>query len=449
MSLVAAESALASATRALGSAALRGGANYAARRIQRRFRNRKGRGGRKRRGRPVRRGTLNAAIKRAFPRKRRKRFDASALSHSALANHYNYNSLDYCVTENLGGYNVSRFAVTTDPEHHFSDLYSLHDSMTIQNNGVDTASGLPPAFAPSTNGFTGSDVSWYTNLDFTKGVGKWTSTAVSSPVIPGQADSNNISNQIFQMRTHFKEWRKRSIKFTIRWRGMIDNTHSLQIPQGFYKVVERTTIKDKLDSSGNVLPDTALDFETVSTSTRRLGLTQSLQHAYGIPQPISSHPGAAGLFPNAWNIKTESPKSFDVTPPPMEEFTYQNVARNPKGWKRIPRSKTFSIHIDHSAIWSKTTKSNIFEDPIILFIYKETPPSWIKQTLHTTGTTFPTPALASTTYDLETSPEHGTDIVPAQIFDIKVLHCYGFKNRIEDMVDIPTNYPYQALTVPN
>jgi hypothetical protein len=393
------------------------------------------------------------------PVPRRKRFDASALSHSALANHYNYNSLDYCVTENLGGYNVSRHAVTTDPEHHFSDLYSLHDSMTIQNNGVDTATGLPPAYAPSTNGFVGSDVSWYTNLDFTKGVGKWTSTAVSSPVIPGQADSNNISNQIFQMRTHFKEWRKRSIKFTIRWRGMIDNTHSLQIPQGFYKVVERTTIKDKLDASGNVLPDTALDFETVSTSTRRLGLTQSLQHAYGIPQPVSSHPGAAGLFPNAWNIKTESPKSFDVTPPPMEEFTYQNVARNPKGWKRIPRSKTFSIHVDHSAVWSKTTKSNIFEDPIILFIYKETPPSWIKQVLSTTGT-----LAADGAYDhngpntwttttgsvaLETSPEHGTDIVPAQIMDIKVLHCYGFKNRIEDMVEIPTNYPYQGLTVPN
>jgi hypothetical protein len=331
--------------------------------------------------------------------------------------------------------------------------------MAIQNNGVDTATGLPPAYAPSTNGFVGSDVSWYTNLDFTKGVGKWTSTAVSSPVIPGQADSNNISNQIFQMRTHFKEWRKRSIKFTIRWRGMIDNTHSLQIPQGFYKVVERTTIKDKLDASGNVLPDTALDFETVSTSTRRLGLTQSLQHAYGIPQPVSSHPGAAGLFPNAWNIKTESPKSFDVTPPPMEEFTYQNVARNPKGWKRIPRSKTFQIHIDHSAVWSKTTKSNIFEDPIILFIYKETPPSWIKQVLSTTGT-----LAADGAYDhngpntwttttgsvaLETSPEHGTDIVPAQIMDIKVLHCYGFKNRIEDMVEIPTNYPYQGLTVPN
>ena len=410
-----------------------------------------------------------------YKRKGRKRFDASSLSHSALANHYNYNSLDYCVTENLGGYNVSRHAITTDPEHHFSDLYSLHDSMTIQNNGVDTATGLPPNYAPSTNGFHGSDVTWYTNLDFTHGVGKWTSTAVSNPVIPGQADSNNISNQIFQMRKHFKEWRKRSIKFTFRWRGSIDNTHSLSIPQGFFKVVQRTTIKDKLDANGAVLPDTALDFETVSTSTRRLGLTQSLQHAYGIPQPAAAHPGAAGLFPNEWNIKTEVPKSFDVNPPPMEEFTYENIARNPKGWRRIPRSRNFSIHVDHDATWSKTTKSNIFEDPIILFVYKETPPSWIKQTLHTTGTVAATAAdpaygtgwkdialpaggyvaQGANTYlqigetNLFTSPEHGTDIVPAQIFDLKVLHCYGFKNRIEDMTEIPETYPVQALTVPN
>jgi len=445
--LVAAESALASASRALGAAALRGGANYAARRIQRRFRKRRKGIMTPRYARKPRRGNGKKA------RVKRNRFNAAALSHSALANHYNYNSLDYCVTENLGGYNVSRYKITDDPGHHFDDQYSLHDSMTIQNNGVDTATGLPPAYAPSTNGFTGSDVSWYTNLDFTKGVGKWTSSAVSSPVIPGQEQSNNISNQIYEMRKHFKEWRKRSIKFTFRWRNMIDNSHTLQIPEGFYKVVQRTTITDKLDATGNVLPDTALDFEVTSTATRRLGLTQSLQHAYGIPQPVATHPGAAGLFPNEWNTKTESPKSFDVDPPPMEEFTYENIARNPKGWRRIPRTKNFSIHVDHSPIWSKTTKSNIFEDPIILFVYKETPPSWLQTTLHTTGTqsnpAYGTPALPSTTLDLHTVNEHGTYIVPAQIFDLKVLHCYGFKNRIEDMVDIPITYPVQALTVPN
>lgn len=451
MSLVAAESALASATRALGAAALRGGANYAARRIQRRFRNRRNpkyvRGKAKYVLKPRRGNGKRARIKT-------KRFDAASLSHSALANHYNYNSLDYCVTENLGGYNVSRYKITTDPGHHFDDQYSLHDSMTIQNNGVDISTGLPPPLtSPHTYGFTGSDVTWYTNLDFTKGVGKWTSTAVSDPVVPGQAESNNISNQIYEMRKHFKEWRKRSIKFTFRWRNMIDNSHTLQIPEGFYKVVQRTTIKDKLDASGNVLPDTALDFEVTSTSTRRLGLTQSLQHAYGVPHTVATHPGAAGMFPNTWNIKTEPVKEFDVNPPPMEEFTYENIARNPKGWKRIPRSRNFSIHVDHSPIWSKTTKSNVFEDPIILFVYKETPPSWLQTTLHTTGTqsnpAYGTPALPNTTLDLHTVNEHGTYIVPAQIFDLKVLHCYGFKNRIEDMVEIPTTYPYQALTVPN
>ena len=57
--LIAAENALARATRALGAAALRGGANYAARKIQRRFRKNKSR---RRKGRKTRSDTKDANV---------------------------------------------------------------------------------------------------------------------------------------------------------------------------------------------------------------------------------------------------------------------------------------------------------------------------------------------------------------------------------------------------
>ena len=457
--LVAAESALVSATRTLARAAVVSGGKYAARRIQRRFRKNKSARS-KRRGKPVRR-------QRSTGRQggKNSRLKAGEMRHSALANHYNYNTLDYCVTENLGGYNTSRFIVLA--EHAFDELHSLHDSHISSNNGTDLATGLP-ADPDAPSGFHGNDDSWYMNLDYTHGVGKWSSTAVSNPVLAGQAESNRISNQVYALRENFKKWRKRAVKFTISWRGSIDNTHMLSIPEGFYMVVPRESIKIKLGTGNTVLPDTAQDFEVFSSITRKLSTTKTLQRKYGIPNSVAVTTADTGLFPN------KADGLAGGTPAPMEEFTYENIARNPKGWKKIPRKQTFEIHKDYPLQFSDTTVSNAFEDPIILFIFKETPPSWLKTTLHTTGniaatgadstygtgwksstdTTGPFIANSNGSYlqigatSLYTSPEHGVDIVPAQIFDMKVLHCYSFANRIEDLNTIPDNYPVLSTLIP-
>tara|TARA_B110000211_G_scaffold230301_1_gene289603 strand:- start:774 stop:2168 length:1395 start_codon:yes stop_codon:yes gene_type:complete len=458
--LIAAESALASATRALGRAAVVSAGKYGIRKIQARYRGRK-----TRRAYPNRKTiTVRRKKRKGKPSRRRGRVPkAGDMRHSALANHYNYNTLDYCVTENLGGYNTSRHFVLED--HQWDDLHSLHDTHTCSNNGTDLATGLP-GNPSGTSGFTGSAASWYMNLDFTHGVGKWTSTAVSNPVLPGQAESNSISNQIYNIRQNFKKWRKRAVKFTIKWRGAIDNSHSLSIPEGYYMVCSREDLKIKLGTGNLVLPDTAQDFEVITTTTRRLSTTKTLERKYGIPNSVATSTTTAGLFPN----------STDPTgpPPAMEDFTYENIARNPKGWKKIPNKQQFEITQEYPLQFSDTTVSNAFEDPIIFFVFKETPPSWLKTTLHTTGTIAASATdpdygtgwkdiaassggyvnQGTNTYlqiggaDLYTSPEHGTTITTAQVFDMKVLHCYSFANRIEDLNSIPTNYPYLGTLVP-
>lgn len=429
--LALAESSLQQATRAIGAAALRNVANHAARRIQSRFRRNKGTNTRKgRRSRREQRRKTRSKGKRLTKK------DMSNLTHGGIQKHYHYNSLQYCVTEENKMYNSGRIQITTDPEHHFSDFYRLHDTMTIENNGYNTVTG-----GVSSADFPGSETTLYSNIDYTHGCGKWTHTG--STLAP---ESENLSNQIFELRQHYKKWKKDMITFTIQWRSSIDNTHPLSIPQGYYRVIQPIVVKDKLDASGRILGDTALDIDIYRTDVRKLSDTQALQRLYGVPQSAQVFPGSAGRFPNQAAAEL-------LTPPPQELFTYENIARNPQGWKRIPRKRTFTISETYNNPYSLTSKSNIFQDPIVLFVYKEVPPSWLKQTLHTTGTqtnpAYGTPALPTTTFDLETSPEHGVAVVPATTSTIKVAHCYSFKDRAEDIVKIPTNYPHLGDLTPN
>ena len=450
--LVAAESALAQATRAIGAAALRGGANYAARRIQRRFRKNKSRSKTRRRSRKPRSDKGRKRGKRLTKR------DMSALTHGGIQKHYHYNSLQYCVTEENKMYNTGRFQVLTDPEHHFSDYYKLHDTMTIENNGYNTVTG-----GVSSADFTGPQVTLYSQLDYTHGLGKWTSNA--STLAP---ESENLSNQIFNLRKHYKLWKKDMITFTIRWRTSIDNTHPLEVPQGYYRVIQPFTVKDKLDIDGKILLDTAEDTAIYRTDVRKLSDYQALARLYGVPEQMTTHPGSAGRFPD------EAAAAL-LTPPPHELFTYENIARNPKGWKKIPRKRQFTISETYSNPYSLTTRSNCFQDPIVLMVYKEVPPSWLTQTLHTTGDLATTSASTTNgtgwkaidtpaggfvaqgagTYlqigqtSLFTSPEHGTEITPATTATMKVAHCYSFKDRAEDIVKIPTDYPALGDRTPN
>ena len=350
----------------------------------------------------------------------------SALTHGGIQKHYHYNNLQYCVTEENKIYNVGRHQVTTDPEHHFSDFYKLHDTMTIENNGYNTVTG-----AVGSTSFTGSDVTLYSNLDYTHGVGKWVTSGT-----PTAIESGYLSKQIWDLRAHYKKWKKDMITFTIRWETSIDNTHPLQIPEGFYRVIQPITVKDKLNASGQILLDTAFDRDVFRTDTRKLSDYQALQRMYGIPNSGTSGAVSAGEFPNEATAAA-------LTPPPLETFTYENIARNPAGWKKLPRKRTFKISEVYNNPFSLTTKNNIFQDPIVLFVYKQVPNSWLRQTLHTTG------SQSATALDVTTSPEHGTDIVPATIAVMKTAHCYSFKDRCEDIVLVPSNYFPLADQVPN
>lgn len=418
--LALAESALAQATRAVAGAALRGGANYAARKIQRRFR-------KNTRGKKGRRKTRSDKGRKRGKRMTKK--DMSSLTHGGIQKHYHYNNLQYCVTEENKIYNVGRYQITTDPEHHFSDFYKLHDTMTIENNGYNTVTG-----AVGSTDFTGSDVTLYSNLDYTHGVGKWV-TSGSHPEAP---ESGYLSKQIWDLRSHYKKWKKDMISFTIRWETSIDNTHPLEIPEGYYRVIQPITVKDKLDASGKILLDTAQDREIFRTDVRKLSDYQALQRMYGIPNAAPTGAVAAGLFPNQATAAT-------LVPPPQETFTYENIARNPAGWKKIPRKRQFMISETYSTPYCLTTKSNAFQDPIVLMVYKQVPNSWLKQTLHTSGTA----NSGTSVVDLTSSPEHGTDVVPATIAVMKTAHCYSFKDRCEDIVLVPSNYFPLIDQVPN
>ena len=382
------------------------------------------------------------------------------LTHGGIQKHYMYNSLKYCVTEENKMYNVGRHQITTDPEHHFSDFYKLHDSFTIENNGYNIATG-----AVGTSDFTGTDVTLYSNLDYTHGVGKYNKSTVPSTIAP---ESDKLTEQIFQLRTHYKLWKKEMITFTIRWSTMVNNLQQLEIPEGYYIVVPKMRVKDKLSAAGSILTDNALDSDVFRTDVRLLSDYQALQRMYGIPESAESAPTAAGAFPNAANM-------VGLTPMPQEEFTYENVARNPgTKWKKIPRKRVLKISEVYKNPYSLTTKSNIFQDPIILFVFKQVPKSWLQQTLHTTGQvaatgsspTYGTGWKSTTgssgpfvqqgndTYlqvgetSLFTSPEFSTDVVSAAIATMKIAHCYSFKNRIEDIVKIPDDYPYLGEKVP-
>jgi len=416
--LMAAEGALAQATRALGAAAIKGGAKYAARRIQRRFRKNKSTKARNKKRR---------ANKKKYGKKGAK-FNIANLSHGGITKHYHYNNLKYCVSEELRLYNVGRHSIQNQVG--FEDNYQTHDSFTITNNGYNSVNGTV-----GTSNFTGNDITQYTMLDYTHGLGKWRD---ESEIGTGGVESSRLSNQIWHLRSNFKLWKKDMISFTIRWESKINNLHGLEVPEGYYRVVQPMTVKDKLGSTGLILLDTATDAEVYRTDTRKISDHQALDRQYGTPVSMAVGPTYAGAFPN----KTQASL---LNLPPQELFTYENIARNPAGWKKIPRKRQFQISEKYSNPFSLTTKSNIFQDPIILFVYKNVPTSWYQQTVHTHGTS----TNATDGVDTYSSPDLITEVIPAHIAVIKTLHCYSFKNRAEDIVKIPDNYPYQGGLIPN
>lgn len=354
---------------------------------------------------------------------------ASQLSHSALANHYSYNSLNYCVTEDLALYNSARAKVIAIPE--LDDYHKFHDSHVIQNNGVIPNTGEAPAIP----NFTDGDVSYYFNLDFTHAVGKYSS---SGPNIP----SMNITNQIYGMRSEFKKWKKQALKVTLTWTDRIDNLHPLEVPQGYYQVIERQNIKTMLGANGQILSDVVTDNNIFRVETQTLTNTRVLAHKYGVPTQYTNTATKAGDFPNEGQAAVLTPVV------PLEIFTYENIARNPSGWKKIGSSRTLVIDVPYKQGFNFTTVNNVFTDPIILFIFKEIPPSWLKQETETNGTISNVAIPTVNQVRWTTNPKFSNDQVVAKIADIKILHCYRFKDRCEDLVALTSAYPSTNALLP-
>lgn len=353
----------------------------------------------------------------------------SALSHSALANHYSYNSLAYCVTEDLTLYNSSRKKVLDIPE--LDDYHKYHDSHVIQNNGVVPNTGEPPV----TPNFTDGDVSYYFNLDFTHAVGKYSS---SGPVIP----SMNITNQIYNMRQDFKKWKKEHLKITLKWSTEIDGLHPLDVPKGYYQVIERQDIKTMLGSNGQILGDTVTDNQIYRVETQTLTNTRVLAHKYGVPTPYTNTATLAGEFPN------EAQAALLTPVVPLEVFTYENVNRNSAGWKKIPRTQTMEINVPYKQGFNFTTVNNCYTDPIILFIFENIPTSWLKQETETNGTVTNVAIPGINNVRLMSNPHFSNELVVAKIGDIKIIHCFRFKDRCEDLVALTSAYPDTTALLP-
>ena len=347
------------------------------------------------------------------------------LSHRALQRHYRYNNMGYCVTEDLGMYNAPRAMVAADAA--LTDYQRYHDSFVITNNGV-----IPQNGSVGTSNFSGHEVSYWARLDFTQNIGKWFSTGGDGT--HGQTQSN----QVFALRKNYKKWRKEHLKLTIKWRNKIDNAHALQVPEGYYMVVPRVQKKVYTDMSGIILNDITQTNDIYKTENMTLTGLSTLDHKYGRPSYYINDTTAAGEFPGATAITA-------MTPPPQETFTYENIARNPKGWKRIPKSRQFDITHSYKQSSSFTTINNAFIDPVIIMVFKEIPPSWLQTSNYTSVESGKT--VGTSTF-LETSPQFTETILPACVCDIMALHCYRFTDRAEDIIDIPASYPSSEDLIP-
>lgn len=372
------------------------------------------------------RGRPKGSKNKRKPRTKGSAFHES-LSHRALANNYNYNNLSYCVTENLGMYNSPRAVVNHTPA--LLPFVAYHDTFTITNNGVMPGTG---AEGPAIH--TGSDRSYYNNLDFTHALGKWHSTGAA----PGGGGALQ-SDQIFDLRSQFKKWKKAHLKLTIKWDSKIDNLHALSVPEGFYMIVQRQNIKTMLSASGAILADESTDNQIYRIDTQKLSEFEVLARKYGRPTRWVSDVTVAGEFPG-------EAAAVLLNPVPQEIMTYENLGRNSAGWKKIPRSRTLVIDIPYKTGYGFTTNNNVFTDPVILFVFKEVPPSWMTQVTNTTGTG--TASGGTTTFDLDSQPQFSNEIVVAKIADVKVLHCYKFKDRCEDLVEVTPGYSPQDILVP-
>lgn len=362
-------------------------------------------------------------------------------SHSGLKRLYNHDSLSICVGQSTKMLNTTKSIA--DAEEEIVDHISDYATETITNNGTN-----PPAMTggqyieadgtvKSAVYFGNDDLTTYNSVDYLKQVGlhQYTLTTPQPFASPSPNDIiHQTSNQVFQLRSMFKKWRKDSISFRIKWRTMINSTHPLGIPKGYYRLFTPSQERVSYTASGVEYqqgnnPATITHYERQFFSP-----AQTLARKYGAPTPrinevdntLNASGGAFfnGTAPAATGDKYYFDSSAQYFTPKIgqQTFCYRNIRENPQGWRKIPPGGVMEIKFNYPRILHPTQENDIALDPILMFVFENTDawqPTKTDITLEQTGSSFSGEAI----------PHQDKDIIPAIIADIETLHCFHFSKR--------------------
>ena len=308
-------------------------------------------------------------------------------SHSDLKRSYNHNSLSICVGQSTKMLNTTKELAIAEEE--IVDHISDYATQTITNNGIDPDEMVHGEFydagttAKGAVYFGNDDLTTYNQVDYLKQVGlyKYTLSTPEPFTSPSPNDVIHItSNQIFNLRSMFKRWRKDQISFQVKWRGMINSTQPLPTPKGYYRLItasrERVSYKaDGTEYTQGEDPQLITHYENQFFSPQ-----QTLARKYGSYTSNLNLPTGTsrGAFFNGTNGLTgldmyRTSSGHDWTPKVGQQtFCYRNIRENPKGWKRIPSGNTLLIQHSYSKQFHPTQENDIALDPILLFVFENT-----------------------------------------------------------------------------
>lgn len=342
--------------------------------------------------------------------------------HSSLQRMYNHNDMKFCVNHQSKMYNVSPDTI----EHLGSsdELYQIQqyaDSYVITNNGTEVSQLTTP--------FTGNEITYYTNyapLYPFQNLGGWFdegSTAIAE---------NKLTNELYKLRTFYKKWKIDKVSIRIKWKNTSSQGLPLQIPDGYYALIEPKKIREYYKDDGTLSTDVT---NRVMSEMISINAEEVLRRVYGVPPTQAAH-GTAGESPGAFpRTSTSSDQQTEFTFDEINESSRDGLIK----WKKIPKQQLLNIQYNYNSAFSRTTSINgVPNNPILIFVFRDNkmwlPPS--TYTEHNDGTNM----SDATSYTSHV--ESGKQPLPAVIADCETLFCYSFKDRSEsvDTVDtIPTS----------
>ena len=362
-------------------------------------------------------------------------------SHSGLKRLYNHDSLSLCVGQSTKMLNTTK--TVADAEEEIVDHISDYATETITNNGTNPDAIINGSYieadgtVKSAVYFGNDDLTTYNSVDYLKQVGlhQYTLTTPEPFASPSPNDIiHQTSNQIFNMRSMFKKWRKDSISFRIKWRTMINSTHPLGIPKGYYRLFHASQERVSYTAPGVEYVQGTNPADITHYERQFFSPAQTLARKYGAPTPrLNKITGtlneSGGAFFNGTKTAPAGDKyyfdsSTEYFHPKIgqQTFCYRNIRENPKGWRKIPPGGTMEIIYNYPKLLHPTQENDIALDPILMFVFENTD-AWqpTKQdiTLEQTGSSFSGEAV----------PHQDKDIIPAIIADIETLHAFFFSKR--------------------